>query len=98
MVHIDIVGPLPPSNGFRYILTCIDRFTRWLEAIPITEITVETVARTFVSSWIASFGVSSTTSTDRGRQFDSCLWNELMQLLGSKRIRTVALLYTAVVL
>ena len=32
-VHIDIVGPLPHANGFRYLLTCVDRFTRWLEAI-----------------------------------------------------------------
>lgn len=26
-VHIDLVGPLPPSAGHRYILTCVDRFT-----------------------------------------------------------------------
>ena len=90
MVHIDIVGLLPPSNGFRYMLTCIDRFTQWPEAIPITEITAETVARAFVGSWIASFGIPLTISIDRGRQFDSCLWNELMQLLGPKHICTMA--------
>lgn len=28
VVHIDLVGPLPPSQGFTYLLTCIDRFTR----------------------------------------------------------------------
>ena len=27
MIHIDIVGPLPPSKGFTYLLTCIDRFS-----------------------------------------------------------------------
>ena len=27
-VHVDIVGPLPISRGFRYLLTCVDRFTR----------------------------------------------------------------------
>ena len=27
-VHIDMVGPLPPSRGQVYMLTCIDRFTR----------------------------------------------------------------------
>ena len=32
-VHIDIVGPLLPSKSFRYLLTMIDRFTRWPEAI-----------------------------------------------------------------
>lgn len=27
-INIDIVGPLPPSNEYRYILTMIDRFMR----------------------------------------------------------------------
>ena len=95
MVHINIVGSLPPSNGFRYILTYmyIDWFRQWSEAILITEITRETVARAFVSNWIARFGVPSTLSTDRGCQFDLCLWNELMQLLCSKRIHTTAYMY-----
>ncbi|GBN92669.1 hypothetical protein AVEN_50945-1 [Araneus ventricosus] len=27
-VHIDLIGPLPPSEGFRYCLTCVDRFSK----------------------------------------------------------------------
>ena len=90
MVHIDIVGPLLPSNGFRYTLTCIDQFMWWPEAIPITDIMAETVAQACVGSSIARFGVPSTISTDKGHQFDSCLWNELMQLLDSKCIHIMA--------
>ncbi|GFY75713.1 ubiquitin-like protein 3 [Trichonephila inaurata madagascariensis] len=28
-VHIDLVGPFPPSDGSTFLLTCIDRYTRW---------------------------------------------------------------------
>lgn len=43
-------------------------------------ITAETVAQAFVRGWI-SF-VLSTITTDRGAQFESSLWSELMRLLG----------------
>ena len=84
-IHIDIVGLLPPSSRYTYILTCIDHFTCWAEAISIRVITAVSVAQAFCSGWIARFGVPSTITTDHGRQFESALWQQLIQLLGSKR-------------
>ncbi|BHF57334.1 hypothetical protein SprV_0100027500 [Sparganum proliferum] len=89
-VHLDIVGPLPLSNGCSYLLTCVDRFIRWPEAIPLPDIAAPTVVKAFLSRWVAIFGAPSTITTDRGVQFESNLFQSLLSFLGCTRIRTTA--------
>ncbi|KAK4467605.1 hypothetical protein MN116_000270 [Schistosoma mekongi] len=89
-IHIDVVGPLPPSNGFSYIFTCIDRFTRWPVAVPMKESSAESIAKALVEGWISNFGIPAIITTDRGAQFESSLFQQLTELLGVKRIRTTA--------
>ena len=89
-VHLDIVGPLTESKGYRHILTMIDRATRWPEAVPIHETDAPTVAEVFYNVWISRFGCPLRITTDQGRQFESKLFSALAQLMGSKRNRTTA--------
>ena len=82
-LHIDIVGPLPESQGYSYLLTIVDRFTRWPEAKPLSDISALTCARAFLYHWISRYGVTSTLTSDRGRQFVSELWRKTAALLGT---------------
>lgn len=87
-VHIDLVGPLPPSEGYSYLLTMIDRFTSWMEVVPISNITAETVAKAVYLHWVSRFGVPKRITSDQGRQFDSSLFKHFSALCGVKLYRT----------
>lgn len=89
-VHLDLIGPLPPSGDFRYCLTAVDRFTRWTEAVPLTNITAESVAKAFLMGWIARFGCPTDIVTDRGGQFESALFNQLSKLISFKHRKTTS--------
>ncbi|GFT72381.1 hypothetical protein TNCV_3609251 [Trichonephila clavipes] len=90
VVHIDLIGKLPPSEGMQYCLTCIDRFSCWMEAIPIPEITAEIVGRAFYEKWISRFGVPAKLVTDQGRQFEAELFRSIAAICGAKVVHTTS--------
>ena len=89
-VNVDLVGPLPSSHGFTYLLTMVDRTTRWPEAVPLTSLASVEMTRAFISTWVARFGTPSDISSDRGAQFTSELWSAVAQSLGVKLHHTTA--------
>ncbi|GFX88095.1 hypothetical protein TNCV_159111 [Trichonephila clavipes] len=44
------VAPFPPSDGFTFLLTCIDRYTRWLQVIPLSDTSAEAVPKSFIAN------------------------------------------------
>lgn len=55
-VQFNAVEPLHISSGFWYVCTALDRRTRWPDAVPLSEITAEAFAKTFVIVEVARFG------------------------------------------
>lgn len=89
-IHLDIIGPLPACSGYTYCLTAVDRYTRWPEVWPLVTITAEEVAQTFLTGWVARFGVPEIVTTDQGRQFESALFARLMEYCAAKKTRTTS--------
>ena len=85
---MDIVGPL--SESMTYLFTIVDRYTRWVEAIPMAGCSTETCIKGFLRYWIARFGIPSDLTSDRGPQFTSELWTKLNRLLGISASNTTA--------
>ena len=78
MVCVDILGPLTLSkNNYKYILTCVDHFTSWVEAIPLLGITAEEVANAFFRLIILRHGCPEKLLSDQGTQFTSNIMADL---------------------
>jgi transposase InsO family protein len=88
-IHVDFVGPLPTSReGFWYIFTIINRTSRWLEAIPLTNMETDTIVDTLIANWVCRFGAPAVVTSDRGAQFTSAVWTSLCAKLGIAHNKT----------
>ena len=63
---------------------------RYVSAIPMKDSSSISVVNAFLHGYVSHFGVPATVTTDRGAQFESNLWTQLMQCIGAKRNRTTS--------
>ena len=80
-VHVDLVGPLPESKGFKYLLSVICRTSRYIQAIPVTDPTSEACANAFLHHWVAHFGCPAVCTSDNGSSFIAGLWRDMNKTL-----------------
>ena len=66
---LDMVGPLKKAlGGFTHLLVTVDKFTKWIEVKPITNICSEEEVNFFLDI-IYRFGVPNCIITDHGTNF-----------------------------
>jgi len=89
LLSIDITGPYPRSrHGNVYILTAVDQFTKWTEALPIPNHTAPTVARALYNHVFCRFGSPLQLLSDQGPEFESLLFQELCKCVEIHKIHT----------
>ena len=68
-IHIDVVGPLPSSDGFTGWLTISDRHSSFVVAFPLVTTTTRAVIRAMQTAWYPYFGCPKKITADRGSNF-----------------------------
>ena len=96
-LHMDILGPLPPSSyphapsvEYKYILLVVDSFTGWCEAFPIVSQDAKTVAFVLYSEIFCRYSSPDCIISDQGSNFMSQLVQALCELFQVARHRTSA--------
>lgn len=85
---VDFLGPLPVTKqGNRYIMVCIDYFSKWAEAVAVPDQTARTTAKVLLEM-VSRFGCPVTLHSDQGRNFESNLISELCIFLQIKKTRS----------
>ena len=89
ILHIDLCGPyVLSSQGNNYILTAVDRYSNWIEAIPIPNKDSKTVAQALLQRVFCQPALPEYLVSDRGGEFTSELMDQLSTELKIKRIIT----------
>jgi transposase InsO family protein len=78
-----MVGKLHKSwpGGHVFLLVTVDKFTKWIEAMPVTSQHSTSVVN-FIKSIVFRFGVPNNIITDNGTNFTSREFGDFCQELG----------------
>ena len=85
---IDLCGPVPVSNGYKYIFTAIDMFSKFGICVPLRNKEAPTVAKAIMEHIFLKWGLCNEILSDLGPEFQSELLSELLNILGVTRLRT----------
>jgi transposase InsO family protein len=89
-LNIDTIGPLPAdSKGNRHILVIIDCFTRFIELYPLKDTTAIGAAQSLLHH-VGRYGAPCELLSDNGSQFVNGVISELLKLVGTQQILTLA--------
>ena len=79
---------LPESSGNNSIFLIRDQFTKWYEAIPISNEEASMVAKAFLNVWFSRFGCPANLLSDEGSSFMLNLSKNICKELGFNRTST----------
>ena len=90
-VHLDLFSvPRRSNNGNKNVLVITDAFSKWTELVPCPDKEARTIAEGFFNRWICRYSTPRVIVTDRGREFNNQLMQELAQRMDFTHRKTSA--------
>ncbi len=91
IVFIDLMELEETPDGYRYVLGCIDAFTRYVEAVPLRDKSGPVVAEAILVNLLLRHGCVERLVTDQGSEFTARqLYSLCHRLIINKHLTTVA--------
>ena len=87
-LSVDIVGPLPVDRRKEFLIVFVDCFSKFTILVPASDHTASTVSEALLLHVIPYFGTPRQLLSDRGREFVSAIWTQLLPALGIHQILT----------
>jgi transposase InsO family protein len=87
---LDFIGEIHPSStkGHRFVLMATDYFTKWVEAVPLKNMTHREVISFVLEHIVHRFGIPQTLTTDQGASFMSHRFREFAASLRIKLLNS----------
>lgn len=82
-ISMDFIVGLPPArdSGTTNCLVIVDRFSKGVIFEPVSDMSAEGTAKTFMKSFYRRHGLPSAITSDRGSQWVNAFWKRVCQLL-----------------
>ena len=90
-IATDYLGPFPVTDrGNRYLLLLTDHFTKYVEILPVPDMTAKVCASKIVNEFISKWGCPLILHSDQGRSYESRVFREMCRMLEVKKSHTRA--------
>ena len=80
IVAMDLLQPPPSHQGSKYLLVCVDNFSRYVVLVPVMEKTADAIAHALIVNLVCPYSTPRVLLSDNGKEFRNTFLEEICKL------------------